>query len=311
MLDFQPITLGIKELVESYTFKYCEGSCQHSFVSSWCLQRKYGDMFCEHNGFLYTLRSRRCTSHERVYLFPHGDRSNPEALRNAVQNILDDAHEHDSRVKFETLTLSAKNIVCSLFPGRFSFNENRDYFEYVYRTNKLAEFSGSDLSRIRQYANQFERNHKGSYRTEMITPSLIPQVWELACMWHKTKRAENADNPVYIQQIDSENEAIKIGLDSFSELGLSGTAVFIGDEMIGFTYGAPLSDECFDLLAEKGITTKEHIYCVLLRDFTRMSCKNYKRLNFEEDIGVQGLRTMKIRYKPEFIMEKFTAVESV
>ena len=38
MLDFQPVTLGIKKLVVSYTFKYSEGSCQHSFVSSWCLR---------------------------------------------------------------------------------------------------------------------------------------------------------------------------------------------------------------------------------------------------------------------------------
>ena len=32
MLNFQPVTLGIKELVESYTFKDSEGFCQHSFV---------------------------------------------------------------------------------------------------------------------------------------------------------------------------------------------------------------------------------------------------------------------------------------
>ncbi|MBQ9434058.1 MAG: hypothetical protein IJU26_07570 [Synergistaceae bacterium] len=58
MLDFQPVTLGIKELVVSYTFKYGEGSCQHSFVSSWCLRHKYADEFCEHNAFLYTLRAK-------------------------------------------------------------------------------------------------------------------------------------------------------------------------------------------------------------------------------------------------------------
>ena len=30
MLDFQPVSMGLKTLVESYTFKY-GGFCQHSF----------------------------------------------------------------------------------------------------------------------------------------------------------------------------------------------------------------------------------------------------------------------------------------
>ena len=32
MLDFQPVTMGLKTLVESYTLKYDEGFCQLSFV---------------------------------------------------------------------------------------------------------------------------------------------------------------------------------------------------------------------------------------------------------------------------------------
>lgn len=108
MLDFQPVTLGIKKLVVSYTFKYGEGSCQHSFVSSWCLRHKYADEFCEHNAFLYTLRAKKCTPHERVYLSPHGDRTNTQALRNALQNILDDPHEHGSSVKFQAMSSSQK-----------------------------------------------------------------------------------------------------------------------------------------------------------------------------------------------------------
>lgn len=73
MLDFQHINLSMKRMIDSYTFKYGGNSCQYSFASSFYLEHKYGDMFCEHDGFLYILRSKRCNANERVYLFPLGE----------------------------------------------------------------------------------------------------------------------------------------------------------------------------------------------------------------------------------------------
>ena len=76
MLDFQDINLGMKKIIDSYTFNYGGNSCQYSFASSFYLKHKYGDMFCEHDGFLYILRSKRCSENERVYLFPLGECEN-------------------------------------------------------------------------------------------------------------------------------------------------------------------------------------------------------------------------------------------
>ena len=70
MLNFEPVTLDKREMMERYFFAYGEGSCQHSFVSSFCLAGKYGDQVCEREGYLYILRSLRCSEGERVYLFP-------------------------------------------------------------------------------------------------------------------------------------------------------------------------------------------------------------------------------------------------
>ena len=78
MLDFQRITQDMKTLVDSYASKYGE-----------------------HEGFLHTLRANLCNDIERVYLFSHGPRNDTSTLRRALQNIIDDAHSHNCRVKFQ------------------------------------------------------------------------------------------------------------------------------------------------------------------------------------------------------------------
>ena len=128
MLDFQDINLSMKAMIDSYTFNYGGNSCQYSFASSFYLKHKYGDMFCEHDGFLYILRSKRYSENERVYLFPLGWCD----IKTAFENIFEDAHSHNCRVKFGSLTEREKNIVIDLYPGRFTVKSDRNLSEYIY-----------------------------------------------------------------------------------------------------------------------------------------------------------------------------------
>ena len=189
MLEFQPLTLGLKGLADSYTYKYGEGSCQHSFVSSWCLQNKYGDMFCEHEGFLYTLRSKLCTPNERIYLFPHGPRDDETALARAIQNVIDDAHENNSRVKFQTVTESAKDIIMSLFPGKFTAEYSRDLSEYIYRTEhmyipeNMLSPSAPNPMRKRRGVRTFCKDYDGRFTVTKILPEHIDVIREFQDEW--------------------------------------------------------------------------------------------------------------------------------
>ena len=308
MLNFQPITLGIKELVESYTFKYGEGSCQHSFVSSYTLKHKYGDMFCEHEGFLYTLRSRKCSGDERVYLFPHEDRTNTDALRTALQNVLDDAHKHSSRVKFETLTQDAKDIVCSLFPGKFEAEAVRDYSEYVYSVDKLKKLPGMKFKAERNCIHQFFRDYKGRYEIRKISPEHIDMLREFQAKWLAEKITAE-DNSTYQHYLLLDDETVQTAFDDYFALGLSGIVIFIDGALAGYAFGSHLSDSVFDTIAEKGSRSIRDIYLILKRGLLTMCCEGCKYFNYEEDIGVEGLRMMKMKFKPEHLMTKFILTE--
>ena len=308
MLDFQPLSLGLKTLADSYTFKYGEGSCQHSFVSSWCLRQKYGDLFCEHDSFLYTLRSKKCTPDKRVYLFPHGSRENTEALKRAVQNVIDDAHENNAKVSFETVTQSAKESIMNLFPGKFEAVCNRDLSEYIYTSKSLLTLSGRHLKNKRNSFNAFCRDYDGRFSVTKILPEHIGMIRELQGEWLDEKLVRE-NNPIHESQLKQENDGVQCALDDFFELGLSGIVIFIDGELKGYMYGSPLSADCFDTISGKGSSDVPNISTVLKREIVRLCCESFKFVNFEEDLGIDGLRTMKTEYMPIRMIEKFVVKE--
>ena len=308
-MQFRHMTLDMKELIDSYTFRYGEGSCQHSFVSSFCYRRKYGDMFCEKDNFLYTLRSLKCTDSERRYLFPHGDRSNIYALRQAIMNVIDDAHEHNARVRFETLTASAKDIVCSLFPGQFTVEARRDYAEYIYTSESMRTYAGAKLAYKRRDYQRFLRDYEGRHEAARITPKDIDDIREFQSEWLNAKLSDAVDSDGKAQ-IMNEDKNVNIALDNFEFLGLSGVMVKIDGRIKGYAYGAKLSDDYFNDINENCDHTIPNIYPFLRHELARLCCDEYKYINFEEDVGSESLRTAKNHYKPAFLIDKFILCEA-
>lgn len=302
MLEFQPVTFGIKELVDSYTFRYGEGSCQHSFVSSFCLNHKYGDMFCEHDNFLYTLRSRKCTESERVYLFPHGDRSR---IKYAIQNVINDAHEHNAKVRFETLTESAKDIVLMNFPDRFTVEASEDYTEYVYSIGRQEDLTQPGLRNRRQKINRFFRDYGGSCEILNIQREHIPMIREYQSKWLKHKLESRNRSQYYIDAIKSDNASVQTALNNFFELGLFGIIIFIDSTVSGYEYGSRLSETYCDSIMEKGDANIKNIYRVLNQEFINRFCHGMRYINVEEDIGIEGIRNKKRLDRPDIIIQKF------
>ena len=302
MLTFREITLDDKQVIDGYFRRYGENSCQHSFVSLYCMEQKYGDRFCEKDGYLYVLRSGRCCVQERAYLFPMGARS---GLAQAIAQLRQDAHAHGASLRFETLTLSAAETLERLFPGEFEIEACRDYAEYLYTRERLAELPGSEMASKRHDVSTFFRDYGSRTRIERIRPEHIESIRAFQKIWLETKNHGLED-----VQLECENDAIQRGLDQFEALGLTGIAVFIDDAMAGYAYGAPLSESCYDVLIEKGDRRYPDIYRVLNRDLVRLCCGDYAWINREEDVGAPGLRKSKLSYKPDRLLEKFIAREA-
>ena len=168
MLDFRPLTMERRDELLPYYHAFCGNSCQHSFVSSFCMRGKYGDQTAIRDGALYTLRASSGDANSRVYLFPLCDLSDDAAAGSAVENVLADARAHGCLVRFETILSGAAETLERLFPGRFAIREERDYSEYLYTYEKLALLPGHEMASKRHDLNTFERDYGGRYTVRRI-----------------------------------------------------------------------------------------------------------------------------------------------
>ena len=306
MLDFQNITLGLKPMIDKYYYLYGEGSCQHSFAANFCLQSKYLDKFCEKDGVLYVNRDGLSDDKYKVYLFPMCDRDNKTMLKTAIDNIVEDAKSSGKNVKFETITEKCKDIINELYPNKFEIEDCRDLYEYIYEAQTLMELPGSTFLSKRKNINKFFREYADRLVIRTIEERDIPNAKELHMKWLNVDEERLKD-----KQLSLEIEALHLALDNFEALKLRGIVVYIDDVLVGFAFGSKVSDDYFDGMIEKGDVKYKEIYKVLNKELIRLCCtKDIKYVNFEEDLGVEGLRKSKLMYNPIYLLKKYKVMEA-
>lgn len=304
MLDFKPLVLEAKEDVEPFFFRYGEGSCQHSFVSSFCMKEKYGDCYAIQDGFLFILRAKRCTQKERVYLFPLGDIQDSSACSRAIDLIIDDAHSHGRLVRFETITENAKNFLSEHYPERFLVEEKRDNSEYIFSREKIAKFEGKEYEEKRWEIHKFQKEYKDRFEIKPLSSAHFDEIISFTKKWY-----ENFSSPETQAQLFAEECALKFAFEHFDDLGLDGIVILVDNKIAAYAYGMSLNQTTYDGFMEKADRSYKYIYQMLNHSVAQYCKEGIEWLNWEEDLGHEGLRKMKLSYKPIALLKKYLVTE--
>lgn len=303
MLDFKDISIDMKPIVDRYGFKYGKGSCQHSFASSFCLQNKYHDKFVEKNDFLYTFRSGISDEKERVYLFPLGNLENENGIKKAIIEILDDAHKNNSKVLFKTINETEKDVLYKYFSDKFNIEDTRDYYEYIYNTSDLAKLAGTTFQQKRNAINKLIKTYGESLVIKKIEEDDIDKIKKFYYKW-----IEKVDD-YHRSYIKTEVTEFDLAIENYKILELLGIVIYVDNEVIGFNFGSKVSDDTYDGMIQKGNISYRGIYELLNNRTAKEFASEIQYMNFEEDLGVEGLRKAKLIYNPIFLMKKYIAME--
>ncbi len=112
-----------------------------------------------------------------------------------------------------------------------------------------------------------------------------------------------------INQIENPNErmAMEEMFNNFFKLGIKGCTIRVNGEIAGVSTGEELTDDTVLIHCERGNREYDGIYNVINQEFVKNQWSDYKYINREQDLGIEGLRQAKLTYRPDILLEKYIA----
>ena len=291
MLPFQPVTINNKENIQYFFNKVSYGNCDFSFSNIFSWRLYYDTTFAVEGGFLYFRF--QPAGESPGYLFPVGEGN----LKKSIERLKQDADERKTELHLYAITQKMFDLLDKVMPGRFLYEKDRDWYEYIYSSKDLITLVGKKYQAKRNHINKFERTYNWEYLP--ITRDIIPDCLELYRRWCAENGGCNSEQSLINERIATHN-----AFEHFENLGLIGGALRINGKILAYSYGQPLTKNTFGIHAEKCLSEIDGGFAMINREFAKHNCSNYAYINREEDLGIDSLRQSKMSYHPAILLEK-------
>lgn len=286
MIAFKPVEIEDKDLMMRYFHSVNYRNCDFSFATVFCWSYKYKTSYAIVDGFM--LVRFLCDDGLPCYMMPIGEGD----MSSILKRILDDCSERGDRFRIHAITLDMFAVLDKALPNTFSFEESRDYFEYLYLAQDLVTLIGKKFQPKRNHINQFKRLYP-NYRYEELRPELISQCLALYATW-----AQNYMDKYPDADLQDEESSVRFAFDYFEQLELRGGCLFVGDAMVAFTFGEQITEDTFAIHAEKALHHVHGAFPMINQQFAQHEAAHFIYINREEDLGIESLRQAKMSYQP-------------
>ena len=229
-----------------------------------------------------------------------------EAAKKAFYKIIDYFKDNNLPIRLHCITPEVYKLIDSFEPGRFIYTPNRDYYDYIYSTNKLATLKGNKLHKKRNHINNFLKRYP-DYIYEDITKDNAHMCLNVLKLWLERHSYMDEES---LRDYEYEYKIVELSLNNMDKLNMMGGLIRIGDKPIAFTIGEPLCHNTYDIHFEKADDSIPGAYQMINREFVARKLLGYEYINREEDLGIEGLRKSKLSYYPDILYETGKITES-
>lgn len=294
MLDFRAPQIEDRQWVTQLMDSTCRESCEYCFGNIFIWSPIYNTYIARYADFF--LATAMVDDGEYCFPMGHGD------LRRAIDALRTDAHERGRQLRFFGVTEADRRALETVCPGEFSFEPDRDFFDYIYAREDLVTLRGKKYHAKRNHIAAFERS--GTYTYEQICDANIEDCMQMNEVW----KAQNLDkNPVELEQ---EHEALMRAFRHYDTLEFRGALIRMDGQVVAFTMGEAMGRHMFCTHFEKAFAHVRGAYPIINREFAARSITDFPFVNREEDTGDEGLRKAKLSYHPLKLVVKYNAVSN-
>ncbi len=291
IIDFREFDISQREYVNRF-FKGCCGErADCSFETLFLWSHAYQTRWAEEEGMLFV---RAGEGKDTFFLPPFTeDGSLPEKGLVLIEEAL-----AARGLPFAIRAASPATVekIEALRPGAYRFVEERDNWEYIYRTDDLIHLPGKKFRMKKNHLNGFLRQYS-DYQYEPISAANMEDTKAGLAAWFERHG-----------HIEAEERAIARALAHWDALGMKGAVIRIYGRIEAVTMGNRLSERVAHIHFEKANPDIRGLYQAINRDFLLREFSDTEFVNREEDIGLPGLRQAKLEYHPDHFAEKYTVL---
>ena len=292
MISFKDIELTDKEVITSYTQNSPRRNCDLSFSNLCSWRFLYDTQFAVQDGFLIL---KFWAGDKLVYMMPVGNGD----LKKVLEDMIEDAGQEGERFCMLGVCAGMRADLEAIMPGKFHFEADRDYADYLYLRTDLSTLAGKKFQAKRNHLNKFRRTY--NYEYVPLTPDRIRECLVLEAEWGYVNNCDQHEGT------GNERRALIYALHNFEALGLTGGILHVDGKIVAFTFGMPINQDTFGVHVEKADTSIDGAYAMINYEFANHIPEQYIYVNREEDLGIEGLRKAKLSYQPTIILEKYMA----
>lgn len=166
-----------------------------------------------------------------------------------------------------------------------------DNSDYLYLTKNLASLEGSKYRRVRQYWRRYENRISYKEINNFVDSLRIAKEWLVV----------KGKTPDLLHEFEAINRAINF----FYELPIEGLEFYNEDVLVGFTIFERCNTDNYTLIHFCKYNFKLYPGLIYFMMKILAGSVNTTYLNFEQDLGIQGLRQLKTSLKPDKFIYRY------
>lgn len=292
MLQFKKVELSDRDRANKFLKQKNYFMCDYCFTDIFIWSSAYGTSIAFDGDFMYIKTS---GDDGTFFTAPIGNGD----YGRAVEKMAEIAHASGYPLRIYSIPPEIKDKIELACPGYFTFTEGRDQADYIYSAESLMYLKGKKLHGKRNHINKFLSEYEGRWSYESLTPENIHEFFDYQLQWC-------ADNP---DEFLGETCAVSLALKNMEALEIVGGILRLDGKPIGVTLGSELAPDTFVVHIEKADSQIQGAYQMINQQFAQHNFENYRYIDREEDLGIEGLRKAKLSYYPDSITENYYAEE--
>ena len=297
MPELNPVRAEMISALNDYFITENSRSADYSFANICIWDERFRQSVAVCGKRLVTLLYRR---DEPYFAFPVGSGD----LLPAFAFMRSYCRERSIPLRLCGVTEEQLALLSSAFPGQLDAAEDRDFADYLYAVDSLADYPGKHLHSKRNFCHRFEAEHDWCFSP--LTRELFPDCLAMLCEWTQQSAERLADDISY------EHSAIMRGFEHFELFALEGGVLYADGKIVGFTVGERIAADTYCTHFEKAFPDIVGAYPVLCRETAKQIIRKHpdiRYVNREDDMGNPALRRSKLSYCPAELLMKYIVSE--